>query len=71
MSKRGEPKRFITELGRISYQSSNRRFSTEMLKTIALKMKLEFGNFQDMIDSLNNQGYLIKKGARQWELNVT
>ncbi|KAJ3379512.1 DNA replication licensing factor mcm8 [Lobulomyces angularis] len=55
MSKKGEPKRFIAELNRISYQTCNKNFSYEELFSIAKGIKLNFTSFQDLIDSLNNQ----------------
>jgi len=68
MSKRGEPKRFISELNRIAYQTSNNRFSYEQMHNIATDMNLNFDSFQDLLDTLNNQGYLLKKAARLYQL---
>lgn len=70
MSKRGEPKRFIAELSRVAYQNSNNRFSQEDLFHIAQQMNLSYANFQDLIDTLNNQGYLLKKGNRLYQLSI-
>ena len=68
MSRKGEPKRFIGELSRIAYQNSNNRFSQDELFKIAQNMNLNFTNFQDLIDTLNNQGYLLKKAPRMYQL---
>jgi DNA helicase MCM8 len=35
MSKRGEPKRFISELSRVAYEQGNNRFSQEEMYAIA------------------------------------
>ena len=71
MSKRGEPKRFIAELSRQSYLHSNNKFSTDEMYKIANDMNLSFTNFQDLLDSLNNQAYILKKGARLYQLTTS
>ena len=68
MSKKGEPKRFVAHLSKVAYQNSNNRFSFEELHEIAKEMNLQFTSFQDLLDTLNNQGYLLKKGHRIYQL---
>ncbi len=70
MSRRGDPKRFISELTKISHQTANNRFTYDMLYSIAKDRHFEVQSFQDFIDSLNNQGYLLKKGPKVWQLST-
>nr|KAJ3421180.1 DNA replication licensing factor mcm8 [Polyrhizophydium stewartii] len=83
-SKKGEPKRFVVELQRIARQRGNSRFSFDELQSLAqgafaargteanaphiAEIRLRYDSFPDMIESLNIQGYLLKKGFRQFEL---
>ncbi|KAL2919843.1 hypothetical protein HK105_200760 [Polyrhizophydium stewartii] len=73
-SKKGEPKRFVVELQRIARQRGNSRFSFDELQSLAQgafaarEIRLRYDSFPDMIESLNIQGYLLKKGFRQFEL---
>ncbi|KAJ3046052.1 DNA replication licensing factor mcm8 [Rhizophlyctis rosea] len=70
MSKKGEPKRFVAELHKLAQNSGNARFTYENLYTLAQEMRLNYDNFQDFVESLNNQGYLLKKGNRIYQLST-
>ncbi|KAK6099497.1 hypothetical protein MT418_000910 [Batrachochytrium dendrobatidis] len=67
-SKKGEPKRFVVELQRIAKQKSSNRFSYDELYTAAQSIRLDYERFPEMVESLNIQGYLLKKGFRQYQL---
>ncbi|KAJ3299798.1 DNA replication licensing factor mcm8 [Borealophlyctis nickersoniae] len=69
-SKKGQPKRFIAELHKIAQHTGNSRFTYENLYSISLEMRLRCDAFQDFVDSLNNQGYLLKKGHRIYQLST-
>jgi DNA helicase MCM8 len=43
-------------------------FTLQQLKTIAGELNLSCGNFAEFIGSLNNQGYLLKKGGQSYQL---
>ena len=46
-------------------------FSLAELRTTHQQLGLQTGNFMDFIDSLNNQGYLLKKGGRSYQLQTS
>ncbi|KAJ2124753.1 hypothetical protein IW147_001534 [Coemansia sp. RSA 720] len=62
--------RFVARLHRVSEETYNNMFTFSMLQTIASEMGLRFGNFQDIVDRLNNQNYIIKKGPRSYQLTT-
>ncbi|KAJ1647776.1 hypothetical protein LPJ64_000876 [Coemansia asiatica] len=67
-SNTNELKRFVAKLHRISEDTYNNMFTYSMLLTIASDMGLRFTNFNDVIDKLNNQNYLIKKAHKTYQL---
>ncbi|KAI8926730.1 MCM2/3/5 family-domain-containing protein [Entophlyctis helioformis] len=70
MSKRGEPKRFVAELQKVAQRRANNRFDHDELYAIAQEIRLKYDRFPDMVESLNIQGYLLKKGYKQYELST-
>ena len=46
-------------------------FSLAELRTTHQQLGLQTGNFMEFIDSLNNQGYLLKKGGRSYQLQTS
>ncbi|KAK9663783.1 DNA replication licensing factor mcm8, partial [Basidiobolus ranarum] len=71
MSKRSESKRFIARLQSISESTYNNRFTYQQLYQIASEMNLRLDNFNDFVDTLNNQSYLLKKGPRVYQLTTS
>ncbi|KAJ2814606.1 DNA replication licensing factor mcm8 [Coemansia furcata] len=67
-SRTNDIKRFVERLHKISEETYNNMFTYDMLLRTATEMNLRFSNFQDVIDKLNNQSYLIKKGPRSYQL---
>ncbi|KAJ2781936.1 hypothetical protein H4R18_002577 [Coemansia javaensis] len=63
-------KRFAARLQRVSEETYNNMFTYSMLQQIALDMGLQFGRFQDIVDRLNNQNYILKKGPRTYQLTT-
>ncbi|KAJ1849822.1 hypothetical protein LPJ70_000224 [Coemansia sp. RSA 2708] len=61
---------FVARLHRVSEETYNNMFTYSMMQTIAADMGLRFGNFQDIVDRLNNQNYIIKKGPRSYQLTT-
>jgi len=70
MSKRAQCKKFIGELSRISEREGNSLFNVDQMYRIATQLKLQPGNFDDFISSLNNQNFLLKKGPRLYQLQT-
>ena len=71
MSCRSHAKRFIAELNRIADATFNSLFSVPQMKDIARKMGLQVSSLEDLLSSLNNQGYLLKKGPRMYQLQTS
>ena len=71
MSCRSQAKRFIAELNRIADTTFNSLFSVPQMKDIARKMGLQVSSLDDLLSSLNNQGYLLKKGPRMYQLQTS
>ncbi|KAG0007113.1 DNA replication licensing factor mcm8 [Modicella reniformis] len=64
---------YVAELQRIAYMNSNNMFSYEQLYRTFQEMQLMGinGGFQGLIDTLNNQNYLLVKGPRIYQLTTT
>lgn len=58
----------ISELNRLSEETYNSMFTVQQLKKIAGELNLSCGNFTDFVGSLNNQGYLLQKGSKTYQL---
>ncbi|KAI8999507.1 MCM2/3/5 family-domain-containing protein [Gaertneriomyces semiglobifer] len=56
MSKKGEPKRFVAHIHKVAQHTGNNRFTYENLYQMAQEIQLNFSNFGDMLETLNNQG---------------
>ncbi|ORY50759.1 MCM-domain-containing protein [Rhizoclosmatium globosum] len=67
-SKKGEEKRFMTKLSRVATETGLDKFNYDQLHEIAKEMALRTGNFKDFVETLNHQGYLLKKGNRLYSI---
>ncbi|XP_073250153.1 DNA helicase MCM8-like [Porites lutea] len=71
MSSRAQSKRFIAELSRVSEREYNSLFTIEQMRRIAKELRLQIRSFDDFVYSLNNQGFLLKKGPRVYQLQTS
>ena len=71
MSKGGEAKRFVAELQTLADRTFNNLFTSQQLYQLSKDMQLRVANFEDFLDSLNNQGYLLKKGNKVFKLQTS
>ncbi|XP_078352072.1 DNA helicase MCM8-like isoform X2 [Oculina patagonica] len=71
MSSRAQSKRFVAELSRVSEREYNSLFTVEQMRRIAKDLRLQIRNFDDFVYSLNNQGFLLKKGPRVYQLQTS
>ncbi len=60
--------RFIAELQKIAFDGSNAHFSYDNLYKIASDIRLQYDRFEDLIERLNSQGYLLKRGNKMYKL---
>lgn len=71
MSKRKEVKRFVARLQQEYMDTSNDLFSYQQLYQIATDMRIQFGNFKDFLESVNNQNYLLRKPNSLFKLALS
>ncbi|KAI9340418.1 Minichromosome maintenance deficient 8 [Zopfochytrium polystomum] len=69
-SKRGEPKKFISYVSKIAMETGIDRFNLEQLHQMAKDIGIRVDDFRDFVESLNNQGYLLKKGPRLYTVST-
>eukprot|EP01135_Chromosphaera_perkinsii_P002385 Nk52_evm39s222 gene=Nk52_evmTU39s222 len=70
-SKKKKNKQFISLLGRVAAQACSSLFSVDQMKRIASEAGMNTNGFEEFIASLNDQGYLLKKGARVYKLQTS
>lgn len=70
MSKKQQAKAFISRLNQIAEETYNALFSKQQLQELVQEMNLQVGSFEGFLSSLNNQGYLLKKGPRSYQLRT-
>ncbi|RKP35475.1 MCM2/3/5 family-domain-containing protein, partial [Dimargaris cristalligena] len=71
MSRRAEPKRFISHLQKMVDETYNSTFTYQQLYQAAQVINLQYDDFQDFVDSLNNQNYLLKIRAKVYRLTTS
>lgn len=70
MSKTQQAKLFVSRLNQIAEETYNSLFSKQQLKEIADELNLDVGSFEAFLSSLNNEGYLLKRGPRSYQLRT-
>ncbi|XP_004751587.1 DNA helicase MCM8 isoform X1 [Mustela putorius furo] len=70
MSNRSTAKRFISALNNIAERTYNNLFQFQQLRQIAKELNIQVADFENFIGSLNDQGYLLKKGPKVYQLQT-
>ncbi|XP_053568665.1 DNA helicase MCM8 [Bombina bombina] len=70
MSNRSQAKKFVSALNRIAERTYNNLFEFQQLRQIANEVQIQVADFESFIGSLNDQGYLLKKGPRVYQLQT-
>nr|XP_012310837.1 DNA helicase MCM8 isoform X1 [Aotus nancymaae]XP_012310838.1 DNA helicase MCM8 isoform X1 [Aotus nancymaae] len=70
MSNRSTAKRFISALNNIAERTYNNVFQFHQLRQIAKELNIQVADFENFIGSLNDQGYLLKKGPKVYQLQT-
>ena len=70
MSSRSQSKKFVAALQRVYEQTYNALFTAQELRQIAQQANVKVRDFEEFIASLNNQGFLLKKGPRVYQLQT-
>eukprot|EP01134_Creolimax_fragrantissima_P001797 CFRG1797T1 len=69
-SKNAQRKRLVSHLNKVAHTTQNSLFTLQQLRCICGELKLPLNNFEEMVDALNNQGFLLKKGARVYQITT-
>ncbi|XP_020841192.1 DNA helicase MCM8 isoform X1 [Phascolarctos cinereus] len=70
MSNRSAAKRFISALNTIAERTYNNLFQYQQLRQISKELNIQVADFENFISSLNDQGYLLKKGPKVYQLQT-
>ncbi|XP_035865471.1 DNA helicase MCM8 isoform X3 [Phyllostomus discolor] len=70
MSNRSAAKRFISALNNIAERTYNNLFQFHQLRQIAKELNIQVADFENFIGSLNEQGFLLKKGPKAYQLQT-
>ncbi|NWS84941.1 MCM8 helicase, partial [Toxostoma redivivum] len=70
MSNLSQAKRFMSALNSIAERTYNNLFDLQQLRHIARELQIQVSDFESFIGSLNDQGYLLKKGSRVYQLQT-
>ncbi|XP_075420095.1 DNA helicase MCM8 [Tenrec ecaudatus] len=70
MSNRSSAKRFISALNNIAERTYNNLFQFHQLRQIAKELNIQVVDFENFVGSLNDQGYLLKKGPKVYQLQT-
>ena len=68
MSKGSAKKKLVAALEKIAVQNGVDTFSVDQIKQIAMQIGMNTDKFSETIESLNTQGYLLKKGKGNYKL---
>ncbi|GLD69643.1 DNA helicase MCM8, partial [Lates japonicus] len=70
MSQRSAGKRLINALHSHSQRTNQKQFDLQMLRTVASSLNIKVADFEGLVSSLNEQGFLLKKGAKLYQLQT-
>ncbi|KAK5882807.1 hypothetical protein CesoFtcFv8_021355 [Champsocephalus esox] len=70
MSQRGAAKRLVNALHQHAQRTNQKQFDLQMLRSIADRMNMKVMDFEGLVSSLNEQGFLLKKGAKLYQLQT-
>ncbi|XP_072490514.1 DNA helicase MCM8 [Notamacropus eugenii] len=70
MSNRSAARRFISALNTIAERTYNNLFQYQQLRQISKELNIQVADFENFISSLNDQGYLLKKGPKVYQLQT-
>jgi len=68
MSMQRQVKAVVGALNRLARQRGTNRFSRDEIDAVVTEMRLQVSSVTDLIETLNQQSYLLKKGPRQYQL---
>ncbi|XP_037543327.1 DNA helicase MCM8 [Nematolebias whitei] len=70
MSQRSAAKRLVSALHSHAQRTNQKQFDLQTLRSIADKVNIKVVDFQGLLSSLNEQGFLLKKGPKLYQLQT-
>ncbi|XP_053292433.1 DNA helicase MCM8 [Pleuronectes platessa] len=70
MSQRSVAKRLINALHAHAQRTGQKQFDMQMLRSVADKLNIKVLDFEGLVSSLNEQGFLLKKGPKLYQLQT-
>ncbi|XP_013880058.1 DNA helicase MCM8 [Austrofundulus limnaeus] len=70
MSQRSAAKRLVNALHAHAQRTNQRQFDLQTLRSIADRVNIKVVDFQGLLSSLNEQGFLLKKGPKMYQLQT-
>ncbi|KAL7383307.1 hypothetical protein ABVT39_008382 [Epinephelus coioides] len=70
MSQRSAAKRLVNALHAHAQRTNQKQFDLQTLRSVADRMNIRVMDFEGLVSSLNEQGFLLKKGAKLYQLQT-
>uniref|UniRef100_M4AIM6 DNA helicase MCM8 n=1 Tax=Xiphophorus maculatus TaxID=8083 RepID=M4AIM6_XIPMA len=70
MSQQGAAKRLVSALHSHAQRTNQKQFDLQTIRSVADKMNIKVMDFQGLLSSLNEQGFLLKKGPKLYQLQT-
>ncbi|XP_036980330.1 DNA helicase MCM8 [Acanthopagrus latus] len=70
MSQRSAAKRLVNALHSHAQRTNQMQFDMQTLRSVAERMNIKVMDFEGLVSSLNEQGFLLKKGPRLYQLQT-
>ncbi|KAG5265875.1 hypothetical protein AALO_G00247300 [Alosa alosa] len=70
MSNRSQVKRFVAALNQVAERMHKTNFELQQLRQLAKELNIQVVDFEGFISTLNEQGYLLKKGNKVYQLQT-
>ncbi|CAN8072736.1 unnamed protein product [Agarophyton chilense] len=68
MSRHKDGRRFVAALHAEANRKREAMFDRQQLRALATRIGIEGERFERVVETVNHQGFIMKKGARLWEL---
>uniref|UniRef100_A0A668AST9 DNA helicase MCM8 n=1 Tax=Myripristis murdjan TaxID=586833 RepID=A0A668AST9_9TELE len=70
MSQRSAAKRLVNALHSHALRTNQKLFDLQLLRSVADRLKIQVLDFEGLISSLNEQGFLLKRGPKMYQLQT-
>ncbi|KAM3606786.1 uncharacterized protein V6R79_023226 [Siganus canaliculatus] len=70
MSQRSAAKRLVNALHSQAQKTNQKQFDLQTLRSLAVRLNIKVMDFEGLVNSLNEQGFLLKKGPNLYQLQT-